>query len=108
VLTASVLPLMVDWALSWSAPARVVVAAACLFPVGFVMGAPFPLALSRLRERAAGQIPWAWGINGVASVIGSISAIILGMLFGYSAVLTIGVGFYLLAAAAGFVRQSRA
>ncbi|OIP41940.1 MAG: hypothetical protein AUK47_05455 [Deltaproteobacteria bacterium CG2_30_63_29] len=108
VLTASVLPLMVDWALAWSAPPRVAVAVGCLFPVGFVMGAPFPLALSRLRERAAGQIPWAWGINGVASVIGSISAIILGMLFGYSAVLTIGVGFYLLAAAAGFVRQSRA
>jgi spermidine synthase len=38
-------------------------------PLALLMGMPFPLALSSLAENAQALIPWAWGINGCASVI---------------------------------------
>ena len=38
-------------------------------PLGFCMGMPFPMALARISQTTPALIPWAWGINGCASVI---------------------------------------
>ena len=63
------------------------------------MTVPFPLALSRLAQRAPHLVPWVWGINGCASVVSAVLATLLAMSIGYSAVLVIAIGLYLLAAA---------
>jgi transcriptional regulator GlxA family with amidase domain len=63
------------------------------------MGMPFPLALSRLAQREPDLVPWVWGINGCASVASAILATLLAMSIGYSAVLVIAIGLYVLAAA---------
>ncbi len=51
---------------------RLVVCAALVAAVGVPMGIPFPAGIARVAERAANFVPWAWGINGLLSVIASL------------------------------------
>lgn len=76
-------------------PGRIVVAATVLGPLAFLMGMPFPLALSHLAGRAAHLVPWAWGINGCGSVISSMLATLLAIHFGFNVVLVTAMLFYL-------------
>ena len=61
------------------------------------MGMPFPLALARLRASAPQLVPWAWGINGCASVLSAILATLLAMTFGTRAVVFAAAALYLVA-----------
>jgi len=63
-------------------------------PLALLMGMPFPLALSSLADRAQALIPWAWGINGCASVISASLATLLAIHFGFSAVILIAMLLY--------------
>ncbi len=98
LVCALLAPLVVNLTLSWPAALRVLMAVLILAPPGFVMGMPFPLLVRRLKASYPERIPWAWGVNGFASVVGSIGAVILGMTAGYTVVLICGVLCYLLAA----------
>ena len=73
---------------------RLLVAVAALAPLGVVMGMPFPLGLARLRDLAPVTVPWAWGVNGAASVIASVLAALLALSFGFRVVLLIGAACY--------------
>jgi hypothetical protein len=79
---------------------RIFIAALCVFPTGFVMGAPFPLLLHQVQKTQPRNVPWAWGVNGFASVVGSVLAVSVGMSFGYNVVSAIGVLAYAVAAVA--------
>jgi uncharacterized membrane protein len=81
-----------------STVARVIVTLALIAPLAFLMGMPFPLGLSRLAAEAPVLIPWAWGINGYASVLSALLAVLLAVHLGISAVLAIAAGLYALAA----------
>ncbi|MCU0494349.1 MAG: hypothetical protein MUD01_22400, partial [Chloroflexaceae bacterium] len=59
--------------------ARMVISAALVAPLAMVMGVPFPTALRRLGEQANELVPWAWGMNGIFSVLGSVLVIMLSM-----------------------------
>jgi hypothetical protein len=100
LVTALLAPFMVDASLAWPLWARVLMVVLLLVPAGFVMGMPFPLLVRRLEVAYPERIPWAWGVNGFASVVGSIGAVLLGMTLGFTAVLLTGVGCYALAALA--------
>ena len=63
------------------------------------MGVPFPLALARLKEGEPDLVPWAWAVNGCASVLAAILATLLAISFGTTAVLLLAALLYLLAAA---------
>jgi hypothetical protein len=67
------------------------------FPVGFLMGIPFPTGLKTLGESNPSLIPWAWTINGCFSVLGPLCAILLAMVVGFRNVLLLGALCYLLA-----------
>jgi hypothetical protein len=85
-------------ALAWLPDlARIALALLLIAPLAFFMGMPFPLALARLRERAPELVPWAWGINGCASVISAILATLLAITFGMSVVIAIAIALYLAA-----------
>ena len=68
-------------------------------PLAFWMGMPFPIGLSKLATDAAGFIPWAWGLNGFASVLSASLATLLAIEFGFTAVVLLALGLYVLAAA---------
>jgi hypothetical protein len=77
---------------------RVLAGAAMLAPLAFCMGLPFPLALRALDEPL---VPWAWGINGCASVISAVLATLLAVDIGFSGVLWIALALYVAAFAVG-------
>lgn len=66
---------------------RLVATGLSLAPLGFLMGAPFPGGLAWLRDRAPGLVPWAWAVNGCASVLASILAAMIALSAGFSWVL---------------------
>ena len=68
-----------------------------LAPLGFLMGTPFPLGLAWLRERAPGLVPWAWAVNGCASVLASILAAMIALSAGFSWVILAAAVAYALA-----------
>ncbi len=68
-------------------------------PLAFCMGMPFPIGLSKLATEAAEFIPWAWGLNGFASVLSASLATLLAIEFGFTAVVLSALGLYVLAAA---------
>jgi spermidine synthase len=77
--------------------AKISLSLALIAPLAFFMGMPFPLALGRLRASAPHLVPWAWGINGCASVLSAILATMLAMTFGTRVVVFTAAALYLLA-----------
>jgi hypothetical protein len=77
----------------WATAARGVVAVLLLAPLAFLMGAPLPLAL---REVQAPLLPWAWGINGCASVVSPALATLLAIDAGQTIVLWLALALYAL------------
>lgn len=73
---------------------RFVLAITLIAPLAFSMGMPMPLALDSLAEHRGRLIPWAWGINGCASVISSVLAALLAMQFGFSLVILAAMALY--------------
>lgn len=85
-------------AMHWPLWARVGLALAIIAPLAFAMGMPFPLGLARLGSQAPALIPWAWGINGCASVISAMLATLGAVHCGFSTVVVAAVMLYGLAA----------
>lgn len=91
------LPHVFDWGLALPEISRILISLAWIAPLAFFMGMPFPLGLSFLGEKQAGAIPWAWGINGCASVLSTILASLMAIHFGFSVVIFSALGLYLIA-----------
>jgi len=92
-------PSLFRWLMPLPDTLKIAVSLVLIAPLAFFMGLPFPLALVRVAAARPGLVPWAWGINGCASVLSAILAILLAMSLGFSAVLLIAIGLYLVAAA---------
>ncbi len=85
---------LMDLTLGWPTWARVVMAVFSLAPLGFLLGLPFPLGLAWLNQRAPHMTPWAWAINGCASVVASVLAAILALSHGFTLVMLLGGSAY--------------
>ena len=77
--------------------ARIVSAFILAAPLAFVMGMPFPLGLNMLKQTSPDLIPWAWGINGCASVLSAILAVLLAIEIGFNGVMSVAVILYVIA-----------
>jgi len=89
------MPTLVEAVLGESFALRLGVAMALIAPLALAMGMPFPLGLALVEERAADLLPWAWGINGCASVVSAIAATLLAMEIGFSGLVALAVALYL-------------
>ncbi len=81
--------------------ARCAIAVAVIAPTAFLMGLPMPMGLARLaaeQEKQAALIPWAWGINGFASVLAPPLAVAIAMTWSYLVVPAVASLLYLVAA----------
>ena len=90
-------PHITDTIMAMSEPARITAAILLAAPLSFAMGMPFPLGLTATRNNDPQLMPWAWGINGCASVLSAILAILLAIEIGFSGVMLTAVFFYALA-----------
>jgi hypothetical protein len=86
-----ILPFWLKAGFRWPLFSRVAWLSIPVFSLGLTLGRLFPPGLRLLKEN---EIPWAWALNGWASVLGSIAAVLLGMQFGFTAVLWQALGLY--------------
>ena len=68
---------------AWPVVARCSIGLVAVAPLAYLMGFPMPLALQRLDQAAPALIPWAWGVNGFASVLAAPLATLIGMTWGF-------------------------
>lgn len=91
-------PFVTAWfaqvALGWPLALRTGLAALLLAPLAVLMGVPFPRGIIWLEKCAPRVIPWAWAVNGCASVISGVLAAILALSAGFTAVLLLGAACY--------------
>lgn len=88
------LPWLFDRLLALHLAARIALSVLLIAPLALLMGMPFPIGLRRLARGARNLIPWAWGINGCASVISAVGATLLAVHFGFAWVVVLAVVLY--------------
>ncbi len=91
-----------DATLSAPFAVRVLLAFAILAPLGLCLGMFMPLGLRTvggMTAHADEYVAWAWAINGVFSVIGSVLTTILSMTLGFRSVQLLALCLYLVAGA---------
>ncbi|MFN4112056.1 MAG: hypothetical protein ACK4G1_07240, partial [Ignavibacteria bacterium] len=85
----------IKFLLSQSSSLKFFVSAILIFPLGFMMGMPFPIGIKLFSGFDSKSVPFAWAVNGSFSVIGSLGAILLLINFGYSTTFLIALILYL-------------
>lgn len=88
------LPLISSTIMSMSETVRIISAFVLAAPLAFVMGMPFPVGLAALQQTSPDLMPWAWGINGCASVLSAILAVLLAIEIGFNGVMLCAVVLY--------------
>jgi hypothetical protein len=77
--------------------ARVLIAGAMIFPLGFFMGMPLPLGILAIAQQPQGAVAWAWAMNGLFTVIGGLATALGSIYLGFNMVLLIGFAIYVVA-----------
>jgi hypothetical protein len=90
---------MTEFLVTLSIEIKLPLALAAIAPLAFCMGMPFPLGLARVGRELPQLVPWAWGINGCASVVSAVLATLLAIEFGFTTIVALAVALYLVAAA---------
>ncbi len=88
-------------------PVRVVVTALSLLPLAILMGMPFPIGLHVVGKKGDRHIALAWAVNGAATVVGSVGAVTMAILAGFSYVLLASLFVYGAAAVLAYVVLGR-
>src|SRR5512146_1252052 len=83
---------------------RVALCGALLFPLGYFLGMPFPLGILAIRHQPRGAIAWAWGMNGVFTVVGGLVSALLSLEQGFNFTILVALACYA-GAAAVFARM---
>ena len=97
ILYLAILPSLFEALIHFSDLIKIVISLVLIAPLALCMGVPFPTGVKRLAYTAQEAIPWAWAVNGCASVIGAVLATLLAIHLGFSIVIFIAVLFYSLA-----------
>lgn len=100
-------PLFASSALAWPIAAKIALSVALIGVLAFPMGMFFPQGIRLVERISADHVPWAWGANSAASVIGSIAALILAIHTGFAAVAVVGGLVYVLVAWPAAVAMGR-
>jgi spermidine synthase len=80
-----------------SFPLRVLAVFAMVAPIGFLLGTFLPRGIERLKAEAPALVPWAWGINGIFSVLAPVFAVGFSVTWGIEALLLAAIPVYLVA-----------
>jgi len=76
---------------------RIAYTSANLALPGFFMGVPFPMGVQRTGKINPSLIPWGWAVNGCASVLSAILAVIIALYTGFTVVIILAAAGYFLA-----------
>ena len=105
--SASVLLFLLLWSAAWASFSPQLVGAPLLIRAGFAlltllpltlaMGMPFPQALAAVGALHRREVALAWALNGLMTVAGSVFAVALSIVIGFSALLWLAAAAYLAA-----------
>ena len=84
-----------------------IVSIAILAPIGFLMGMPLPTGMRLLKVHRPDYIPWMWAVNGAFSVLGAVLAIAIGIMYGSSLAMVLGILIYLVALGISFASKKK-
>ena len=98
-LCLGLLPWLFQHAVALPDVLKILISAALIAPLAYFMGMLFPLGLARVEAADARLVPWAWAVNGCASVTGAVLATLLAIHIGFTAVVAAALALYALAAA---------
>ena len=77
---------------------RIALTFALISPAGLLMGFQFP-SITRMTSMHVSErynnITLLWGINVIASVVGTVLTAVLSMIIGFSGNMLVGIGLYL-------------
>lgn len=73
---------------------KLFIVAATVFPLGFLMGMPFPSALRLAAATREHLIEWLWAVNAAATVLGSVLAIFVFVISGVRTGIVVGAISY--------------
>lgn len=82
---------------------RVVIAVAIMAPFGVTLGMAMPIGLRRLEQLEPAAVPYAWGVNAIASVIASVLGVAVAIRLGFPAASLLACACY----AAAFAQAAR-
>jgi hypothetical protein len=105
------LPALLHGAVGMPFGLKLLISAALLLPLGFVMGMPFPTGLRAVGNPtlepgdsevvsmdSSNRVEWAWALNAASSVLGSVIAMLVAIQWGLRATMLAAAGCYLAAA----------
>jgi hypothetical protein len=92
-----ILPRLFDALIGLNLIAKFFLSLSIIFPLGFLMGFPFPTGIRLLENAGKKVIPWAWATNAFSSVVNSVAALVIAFWGGYTLVMIIAAGGYLIA-----------
>lgn len=97
IIYQSILPYVFTTTLQYSLLVRILITLGLIFPLGFLMGMPFPLGIKLVNSIDKGKelIPWLWATNSFCSIIASVSAVIIAIFFGFKVVAILAASIYL-------------
>ena len=84
---------------------RIVIVSISLLPLALLLGIPFPSGLRLVGQFEHGDrhVALAWAVNGAMTVAGSAGAVAIAILAGFSSVLWVGAGAYVIAALVAYL-----
>jgi hypothetical protein len=97
LLNVLLLPWLLSAAVGLKFAIKLVISAAVLVPLGFLMGMPFPTGLKLLTRSGNATVEWAWAMNAAASVLGSVAAMVVAIHFGLTVALSCAALAYAMA-----------
>lgn len=95
VLSIILLPWLNDRLIGIDIVRRCLIMVMLLLPLGFLLGTPFPSGMRLFAGMRGDHVALLWGVNGVASVVGSLCAAMGAKIWGFNAMLAVGAGVYL-------------
>jgi hypothetical protein len=97
LIMAFLLPVVIQEAMSASVAVKIFISVLSVGCIGFLMGIPFPLGVTRVSLRPQTPLIFYWAVNGFTSMCASAFATVVLINLGYSWGIMIGFAFYVLA-----------
>jgi hypothetical protein len=94
----TVMKLAFEYLVGFSHMGRILLGLGITAPLAFFMGIPLPSAVKCLHAHSRPLVPWAWGVNGFASVTGAVLGTLLAVSVGFTTLMLIALACYFSAA----------
>src|SRR5581483_9784265 len=90
-------PWAASLALALPLAGRMAIAALMIFPLGFFLGMPFPLGILAIANQPRGAVAWAWGMNGLFTVVGGLASVLISLEWGFTFAIAVALVLYAVA-----------